>query len=375
MMRGALLASFLVFSLIFSQISYAQEESVILQKTSEIDDAPNSIWADADPDQRWQVIFVGFEVNGSFSDNDSIDVFAIKISSINGTRVEMHGSSGVKFQIQTLNQTNWKIERSTGFYWTGELDNWNFTEANLSEGYHAIRIEKQGHTESDLNYSFRLFDRGPIFLEDDGFEDLSWMFRNFYIFAGMFLIFPLLTVVWWNKHRWIGRSGGSIIDLQEIGTLASLKKRFADTGEVVDEEKIERSLASLGEGAWAAFIEKYGSPSVKYKTENSESLVWVTSEPEEFGVGIKVSGAKWEMAAIRAYSPDGSSLEIIEVEPEHLFQKGEVFLDSLEPGKEYLLKIRILDPVKEVRFHLSGIVEGEPIASYPTGSIKLFEEE
>ena len=134
MMRGALLASFLVFSLIFSQISYAQEESGILQKTSEIDDAPNSIWADADPDQRWQVIFVGFEVNGSFSDNDSIDVFAIKISSINGTRVEMHGSSGVKFQIQTLNQTNWKIERSTGFYWTGELDNWNFTEANLSEG-------------------------------------------------------------------------------------------------------------------------------------------------------------------------------------------------------------------------------------------------
>ena len=70
----------MVFSFIFSQISFAQEESGILQKTSEIDDAPNSIWADADPDQRWQVIFVGFEVNGSFSDNDSIDVFAIKIS-------------------------------------------------------------------------------------------------------------------------------------------------------------------------------------------------------------------------------------------------------------------------------------------------------
>ena len=375
-MRGVFLASSIAVFVLLSQASNAQQDSEIVQITHEIGDAPDFLWGEDSPDQRWQVTFVGFEVNGGFSENDSVDIFALKISSSNGTRVEIVSSNQVSIQVQSLNQTNWKIEESVSIHNSDVSQNGKSGEMNLSMGYHAVRVENQGDSGQEVNYSFTLINKGPAMIEQEEYEDLSWMFMNFYIFAGVFLLLPLLTVLWWNRNRWFGGKWPSGVDKQEIGALASLRKRFADEdGALVDKGLIERSLKNLGDGSWEFFVKEFGSPKINYKTENSETLIWTTSVPGEFGIGIKVIGKRWDMVAIRAYSPHGEGVEISSVEPEHMFQNDEVFLNSLEPNEEKFLKMIILSPVKEIRFHLSGIVDGEPVASSPNSSIKQIEEE
>jgi len=375
-MRGVLLASSIAVFVLLSHVSYAEQDSEIIQITQEIVDAPDSIWGEDSPDHGWQVIFVGFQVNGGFSENDSVDIFALKISSSNGTRVEIVSSSEGSIQIQSLNQTSWKIEESVSIQKSNDSENGKSGEMNLSMGYHAVRVENQGDSGQEVNYSFRLIDKGPALDERQEFEDLSWMFMNFYIFAGVFLLLPFLTVLWWNRNQWLAEKESSGIDNQEIGVLASLRKRFEDEeGALVDKGLIERSLKNLGDDSWEYFVREFGIPKINYKTDNSETLIWTTSVLGEFGIGIKVSGKRWDMAAIRAYSPHGERVEISSVEPEHMFQNDEVFLNSLEPDEENFLRIIILGSVKEIRFHLSGIVDGIPVASSPNDSIKQIEEE
>ena len=64
------MASSIAGFVLLSQASNAQQDSEIVQITHEIGDAPDFLWGEDSPDQRWQVTFVGFEVNGGFSEND-----------------------------------------------------------------------------------------------------------------------------------------------------------------------------------------------------------------------------------------------------------------------------------------------------------------
>ncbi|MEE2629933.1 MAG: hypothetical protein VX492_03685, partial [Candidatus Thermoplasmatota archaeon] len=170
-MRGVLLASSIAVFVLLSHVSYAEQDSEIIQITQEIVDAPDSIWGENSPDPGWQVMFVGFQVTGVFPENDSVDIFALKISSSNGTRVEIVSSSEGSIQIQSLNQTSWKIEESVSIQKSNDSENGKSGEMNLSMGYHAVRVENQGDSGQEVNYSFRLIDKGPALDERQEFED------------------------------------------------------------------------------------------------------------------------------------------------------------------------------------------------------------
>ena len=99
MMRAVCLASAMVVVISFSQVSFSDQSSSEDSMVNEIDDAPDFLWGQTELDYRWQLIFVGFEIQGNLSGNDSVDVFALKVSSENGTKVGIVTNSTASFQI------------------------------------------------------------------------------------------------------------------------------------------------------------------------------------------------------------------------------------------------------------------------------------
>jgi hypothetical protein len=86
-------------------------------------------------------------------------------------------------------------------------------------------------------------------------------------------------------------------------------------------------------------------------------------------IGIHLSDSTWELAAMRVYAPEGSSVNIAEVSPRHLFNGDEIFLDTLSPQTSTFLRLTISGEPANIGFHLSGLVNGEPLAAVPNRAI------
>jgi len=374
-----LLAGSIALTILLTPISTSEQNSDSLPTTTEIGDAPDFLWGQSDIEGDWQgqIIFVGFEIIGVLSENDSVDVFALKISSENGSRVQISPSGEANFQIQVLNQTDWSIEEWASARPIPDGQGENTAEANLTMGFHSIRIERIGAELKQVNYSFRLNELEKLEIEEEEFEDLSWMFTEFYVTVGLILISPLLLVIWWNKGRWMGAksSDGEMI-IHERERLSYLRKRFSEGNEEgIGVDILESSLESLKDATWESTYADLGEPEIMHHTENSEIRVWTMRDSgKRLLIGIKTRGPTWEMAAIRTYSGLGREMEVISVRPECIFQGDEIFLGNIVGEKLHLLDVEISRVVGEVRFHLSGISGGVPIASSPVGSIS-FEEE
>ncbi|SVC88271.1 uncharacterized protein METZ01_LOCUS341125, partial [marine metagenome] len=54
----------MVVVMLFSQVSFSEQSSSGDHTVNEIDDAPDFLWGQTELDFRWQLIFVGFEIQG-----------------------------------------------------------------------------------------------------------------------------------------------------------------------------------------------------------------------------------------------------------------------------------------------------------------------
>ena len=378
-MRTICLAIAMMVIMSFSQVSLSEQMPSDFHTVSEIGDAPDSLWGQTEFDYTYQVIFVSFEIFGNFSDNDSIDVFALKVGSENGARVGITTNSTASFQILSLNQTDWTIDdsisaKSTSF---GEGE-YYYGEMNLSMGHHAIRIEKLDVGDGLMNYSFKLVDLGPVVPDEDSFEDLSGLFSDFYLFAGFLMLLPLLIVLWWNRGEVLGRRSSMLkIEDHERRRLGRLRERLveADSTEESDKAVIESALRQLNDSTWEAVVSDWGQPLIRHLTRQIEICAWrISGTGGTLLVGIRIGSESWELAAIRIHSPEGSGASIGEVSPAHLFHGDEVFLDTLAPRSTIFLRISVVGEPSVLGFHLSGVVGGDPMAAVPMRSIRWEEE-
>jgi len=379
MMRAICLAIAMVVTISFSQFSLSEQMSSGFHTVSEIGDAPDFLWGQTELDYTYQVIFVSFEIYGDFSDNDSIDVFALKVSSENGTRVGIMTNSTASFQILLLNQTNWAIDDSISAKLTSfEEEEYFYGEMNLSMGHHAVRIEKLDVDGGLMNYSFKLVDLGPVVPNEDSFEDLSGLFSDFYLFAGFLMLLPLLIVLWWNRGEVPGQRSGMLkIEDHERRRLRRLRERLveANSAEEFSKVVIESALRQLSDSTWEAVVSDWGQPLIRHLTRQIEICAWrISGAGGTLLVGIRIGPESWELAAIRIHSPEGSGASIGEVSPEHLFHEDEVFLDRLAPRSTIFLRVSIVGEPSVLGFHLSGVVGGDPVAAVPMSSIRWEEE-
>ncbi|MDP7002860.1 MAG: hypothetical protein QF911_04755 [Candidatus Thalassarchaeaceae archaeon] len=364
-MRASCTGCVVFVLLSISQIAYAEQSGNNESQIEEIDDAPDYFWGEVGLDSRWQVITArNITYNGTFGSNDSVDVFALEISSTNGTIVELvrENYSSIIIQIQSLNQSSWTIVYST-----------NNGQINLSEGIHVVRVERLGDSIEPLGYRFTLNNLGPVESNDVVFEDLSWMFTDFYLIIGFTLILPFLVVMWWNRgqFRAFNRNRNGVSD-HEKKVLLTLRERFGEDGLLsLRSESIEDSLRHLGQGTWDAAMAELGNPEIRHITSQVEVYAW------KFGdaciIGMEVRDRAWELAAIRIYSPLGEETKVGGVEPEYLFQDDEVFIGDIEPQKTIFLNVDVRGNPSSLNMQLSGIVSGNPVAAVPSSTISWSE--
>lgn len=367
MMNGArvvISTSIVALIFTFSCTGETQQNSIL----EELGDAPSKLWDSNEIGEQWQIISPNNSTTlGSFSSNDSVDVFALEISSTNWTMVGFWVSDNetVRISIQRLNQSTWTIVE----FADGEQG-----ELGLDPGMHAIRLERNGDFEGEIAYRFTLENRGS-FVDEGEFVNLAWMFTPFYVVAGLFLIFPLIIVLWWNRGDLLPSKREAELAKNEKHILDALRNRFSIKDLTKGREEVSAALSILGKGSWNSISEELGAPEIRHFTENIDICVWrFVDSSNSLLVGVRTEAIGWKMAAIRIFSPLGEVAAIQRVVPEMIFQDDEVFLGDLEGGSTTLVQIETLGNPPAFNIQVSGLVDGKPIAAVPVNSIEMGEE-
>ena len=326
-------------------------------------DAPDRLWIISDEFSNWPDISFNETIEARMSGDEFVDVFAFEVTSANGSKLHIDAdlTQPVTYQIFVLNQETWSIENASD---GGLID--------APYGIHAIRVEKIGDA-SLTYYDFKLIDDGEIIeIDPDLFTDQSNLFTDYYIFAGLFLLAPAVLVIFWNRNRW--RDGINQIEIEqhELRRLRRLRERLTAllAEEEPNEQVIDSALHQLGDSPWQAVVEDWGGPLLRHNTEHVEICAWRINEGKNtMLIGIRIAQSPWELAAMRVYAPEGASVSIADVSPKHLFNGDEIFLDTLSPLTSTFLRLSISGAPSNIGFHLSGLVNGEPLAAVPNRAI------
>ena len=337
-----------------------------------IGDAPDYLWSEGDTVDYYEPIFPSPKVlSGTLGLGDNVDVHPIKIEDQNGSRVYIRdeGASPVNFQIQSLDQGSWIILNST-----------NGSIISMPMGTHALRIEKLASSDVEVEYRFTLIYAGEDIPDDAQLSDLSYLFKDLYLFLGALMIVPLIIVIWWERKRlFYGTKGAEIIEIHERRRLRRLRERLSkDVSESeTNEQVVESALHQLGDSPWAGIISEWGDPVIRHMTEQIEVCAWGVEGGSSLILGIRVGPEDWKLAAIRFHSPEGAVADISEVSPNRLFGGDEVFLDTLESDSKTFIRVKIDGNPSVLSFHLSGLVGGDPVAATPRSAVdwKSLEEE
>ena len=330
----------------------------------EMGDAPDRLWLDFEELGSWPQVSFNQSINARMSADEFIDIFSFEVTSVNGSRLHIDSdlTQPVRYQIFVLNQETWAIENASN---GGLID--------APQGVHAIRVEKIGDA-SLTYYDYKLINGGEITeIDPEQFTDQSNLFREYYIFAGFFLLAPALLVIFWNRHRWRDGIGHIEIEQHELRRLRRLRERLTSLliEDDTNEQVIESALHQLGDSPWRAVVEDWGKPVLRHNTEQVEICAWRINEGRAtMLIGIRIAESPWDLAAIRVYAPEGSSVNIAEVSPKHLFNGDEIFLDTLSPQTNTFLRLTISGEPSNIGFHLSGLVNGEPLAAVPNRAIE-----
>ncbi|MAH98013.1 MAG: hypothetical protein CMA12_01510 [Euryarchaeota archaeon] len=379
-MKKILVIPLMIVGLLITNISHAEIMSVNDVKFEE-GEAPEESWKLTGITPEWQRISIGnISFTGNFSDNDSVDVFALEIVSEKLTRVgfsirDSNFSAGIS--IQRLNQSSWSIEDFSTVENVCENDtNWSCGEIELGNGLHAIRLERLGDFENSFEYNFKLRNLGEYDDDSGVFVNLAWKFTPFYIFAGIFLILPLVVVLWWNKEDLFGKVGkNSEIMEYERKSLISLKERFTDDDRNFERNEIKSFLKILGERSWEATRKEFGSPEIRHHTKDLEICAWrFGSSSKTIILGLKTMLIDCEMSAVRIFSPLGQPASIEMVDPEYIFNDDEIFIGKIISETTIFLRVKLKSSHSNLNIHFSGLVEGNPVAASPTNSISNEDE-
>lgn len=327
-----------------------------------IGDAPDFIWQPGTRDERWELVNPGLgEYSGNLGIQDYIDIFAFEIIDENGSKVYFNDTGGeVRFRILVLNQTSGAIINST-----------DQSLIIVPQGIHAIRIEKNNSSSELINYYFRAPEIREYQIENRELEDLSRLFTNFYIIAGIMFLTPMIIVIWWNRNTiFKGDKNNIHIEQHELIMLSKLKDRIVKK---INKEIILSSLHQLGDSPWDSVIQEWGKPTLRHMTDNLEICIWKISNLDIL-LGIKINRHTWNLAAIRIYSSEGETVRIDSITPERIFQEDEIYLDSLKSKSNLFLKIGLKNKPTNMNFQISGMVNGEPVASASNKTINWEEE-
>ena len=130
-----------------------------------------------------------------------------------------------------------------------------------------------------------------------------------------------------------------------------------------------RSVSTLD---WEEALEVWGQEEIRHFTTGIDLAVWkLDSRLSDDGswpllIGLRPQEREWSVAALKFESPEGDSWTVSRVEPKLLKRGHEIFLDTIHDNTRVFIRVDLNGNAESVDIHLSGMVNGEPMAAKPT---------
>ncbi len=334
-------------------------------------DCPNSV--DEELIQNDAVIIedARWETAGNLSERDIVDVYSIFIP---GEAWETHrliatieGGDEI-LQIQSWNNTGEFISPLDVAEGVGAVG------LNMTPGYHAVKVTRADSAIDTTPY-YLVLQTINVSNEDDKPVEAGpivdrWKeFIPFYIGIGLLMLAPMGYVLWSLR----GSKLSDEVQAHERGRLKRLHERLSKLITTnAEEHEINSALQMLEEVQWRATIAEMGEATLSHHTESVTLKAW-RMEQGSLLVGIHVEIAPWELAALRFEAAEGPSWKITKVSPTSLFDGDEIFLDTLDVGTTRFLTLELEGTAARLDLHLSGLVEGKPLAAIPARALLMDE--
>jgi len=312
------------------------------------------------------------ETDGNLSEQDTVDVYPIFIP---GEEWETHRLIATieggeeTLQIQAWNNTGEFITPLDVAEGVGTVG------LNMTPGYHVVKVTRPDMAIGTNSYHLELQTINVSNEDDKPLEpgpvvDRWKEFIPFYIGIGLLMLAPMGYVIWSMR----GTKLSDEVQAHERGRLKRLRERLAKLiASKASEHEIDSALQMLEEVQWKATVAEMGEAALTHHTDSVTLKAWRIGS-DSLLVGIHIEIAPWELAALRFEAAGGPSWKITEVSPKSLFDGDEIFLDTLEVGTTRFISLQLEGTASGLDLHLSGLVEGKPLAAIPARALLMDEE-
>lgn len=353
-------------------------------------------------DAEWGIDAPNLKPISASSDNSSVPLIATNGNAVDGEltihmndyrdilRVETYGWNDsihrievivegdiyeMEVSIWEMDQNSWDIiNQASSTYSMNEIS----VSLNVGRGTHFVVINQFNNSNFDstedgvINWKIRastvVVEEGeePWFPASEEVKDAA---EIFYILMGLLLIAPfIIFYIAIRRERKF-----AVIFASKNNRLDWLKEKL-DTGDFSQTE-LSRAIKAVASLEWEKSLEVWGVPDVRHYTEGIDFAMWSLDQRiSEDGhwpvlIGIRPLNCEWSVAGLRFESPNGEAWTIVSVEPKLLYRNNEVFLDTIYNNSRFFLKVELSGDGESLDMHLSGIVDGQPMASKPPNTV------
>ena len=181
------------------------------------------------------------------------------------------------------------------------------------------------------------------------------------------MLAPMGYVLWSLR----GTKLAGEVQAHESARLKRLRERLSNLIENnASEHEISSALSMLEDVQWRAAEAEMGEAALTHHTDSVTLKAWRIGQGSLL-VGIHVEQAPWELAALRFEAAGGPSWKISSVSPISLYDGDEIFLDTLAVGSTRFLRLQLEGEADGLDLHLSGLVEGKPLAAIPARALLM----
>ena len=271
--------------------------------------------------------------------------------------------------IWDIDQNTWdSLEEITKTYSMNEIS----ASLEVGRGTHFIRIQhvngsdSVGDFEEPVEWKIRVttavLDEGeePWFPPSEQVKDAADIF---YWLIGLILILPFIVF-----YLMVRNEKQFALDFaSRKDRLEWLSKKLSD-GEYQSKDLV-RALRAVSSLEWEDSLELWGEPRARHLTMGIDMAVWSLDHVPVEGsdwpilIGIQSKEVEWNIAALKFEAPEGEPWLVNSVEPKLLSRDHEIFLDTINSNSRLFVQVTLSGGSDSLDIHLSGIVDGEPMAA------------
>ena len=288
----------------------------------------------------------------------------------------------MKVTIWDMDQQTWDVLNEVSA--TYSMDRISLS-LDVGLGTHFIKIEHLNGSSAieqnaePIDWNIRIntavIDEGdePWFPASDAVKEAADVF---YWLIGLILILPFaMFYIFIRKEKLFAEEFAS-----KKNRLQWLNQKLAEGD--ASHNDLTRALRAVSSLEWEKALQVWGDSQIRHFTTGIDMAIWSLSNKNEgiwsLLIGICAKECDWNVAALRFEAPQGEPWNVKKVEPKLLTRGSEIFLDSLTQESRLFVQVELEGSSDALDIHLSGMVDGEPMAAKPSNTIyrdsKISEE-